>query len=161
MTIRLVSFGYGHQTKGVPTADVTYDVSGRRFRNPSHDQALKQLTGLDQAVYDHVRATPGIEVLAQSAAAAAIGLVDETGGDVVLAFGCIGGRHRSVGLARRTAELLELSGRQVEVEHRDVDEPLLPAGVHSRTGAEVRDITLGDSTPGRGLDPLPPYPRGM
>lgn len=44
----------------------------------------------------------------------------------------IGGRHRSVGLARRVAELLELSGRwAVEVEHRDVDKPLLPAGAHS------------------------------
>lgn len=149
MTIRLISFGYGHTAKGVPTAEVTYDVSGRKFRNPFHDPALKQLTGLDQAVYDHVRATPGIEVLAQSAAAAAIGLVDETGGDVVLAFGCIGGRHRSVGLARRTAELLELSGRQVEVEHRDVGEPLLPAGC---------PLPHGGGGPGHhpgGLDPGP------
>ncbi|MBP5942598.1 RNase adapter RapZ [Streptomyces acidiscabies] len=132
MTIRLISFGYGHTAKGIPAAEVTYDVSGRRFRNPFHDPALKQLTGLDQAVYDHVRETPGIEILAHSAVAAAIGLVEETGGDVVLAFGCIGGRHRSVGLARLTAELLEQRGRQVEIEHRDVDEPLLPAGVHAR-----------------------------
>ncbi|MER7938834.1 MULTISPECIES: RNase adapter RapZ [unclassified Streptomyces] len=156
MTIRLISFGYGHKTKGVPTAEVTYDVSGKKFRNPFHDPALKHLTGLDQAVYDHVRETPGIEILAQSAAAAAIGLVDETDGDVVLAFGCVGGRHRSVGLARLTGELLELCGRQVEIEHRDVDEPLLPAGAHS--GA---DVLLGDRTPGRGLDPLPPHPHGM
>ena len=127
--IRIVSFGYGHDA--APTADVTYDVSTKRFRNPFHDPALKQLTGLDQAVYDHVRQTPGIEPLAQSAAATAIGLEDNTDGEVVLAFGCVGGRHRSVGLARRTAELLELSGRWVEIEHRDVDKPLLPAGAHS------------------------------
>jgi len=137
VAIRIVSFGYGHRAKGVPSADVTYDVSGRRFRNPFHDPALKELTGLEQAVYDHVRATPGTEALARNAASTAIVLAGEThgDGDVVLAFGCIGGRHRSVGLARLTAQFLELAGHEAEIEHRDVHEPLLPAGAHSRTEA--------------------------
>ncbi|MFJ2007927.1 RapZ C-terminal domain-containing protein [Streptomyces chartreusis] len=128
--ITLISFGFGHP-EPAPTADVTYDVSSRKFRNPFHDPALKDLTGLDQAVYDHVGQTPGIETLAQSAAVAAR-LVDDTGEDIVLAMGCIGGRHRSVGLARRTAELLEAASRNFEIKHRDVHKPLLPAGLHQR-----------------------------
>ncbi|NED03675.1 hypothetical protein G3I55_18630, partial [Streptomyces sp. SID6648] len=51
-----------------------------------------------------------------------------------------GGRHRSVGLARRVGEITQLTNRPVTVEHRDVDQDLLPAGVHNRTEPEPESI---------------------
>ncbi|MEU2441833.1 RNase adapter RapZ [Streptomyces rubradiris] len=127
--IRIISFGYGHAP--APTADLVLDVRAL-LRNPFHDPALKTLTGLDQEVYDHVRDTPGAERLAFNAVATARGLAEDTGADVTVAWGCTGGRHRSVGLARLSYELLLGVGADVTIEHRDVDQALLPAGVHNR-----------------------------
>jgi UPF0042 nucleotide-binding protein len=127
--ITVVSFGYGHGQP--PVAEVTYDLRAI-LRNPFHDPELKNLTGLDDAVYTHVLETRGAEPLAQVVAWMAVGLGEYTGTDITLAFGCVGGRHRSVGLARRTHEILLLTNRPVAIEHRDVDKPLLPPGLHSR-----------------------------
>ncbi|MFE5863160.1 hypothetical protein ACFQ77_21815 [Streptomyces virginiae] len=126
--IRIVSFGYGHAP--APAAEATYDLR-ELFYNPFADPELKHLTGLDAAVYEHVMATRGAEPLAQLAAYLTVGLHDiARGKDVTVAYGCIGGRHRSVGLARRTWEIVQLTGRKTVVEHRDVDLPLLPPSAH-------------------------------
>jgi len=127
--IRIISFGYGHSTP--PAAELTYDLRAL-LRNPFHDEALKTLTGLDEAVYRHVTETPGAERLALNAAATARDLAHDADGDVLMAWGCTGGRHRSVGLARRTHELLTAAGEEAVIEHRDVHLPLLPPGLHSR-----------------------------
>ncbi|MEV0693035.1 RNase adapter RapZ [Streptomyces sp. NPDC050388] len=129
MTVRIVSFGYGHGP--TPTADLVFDLRAL-LRNPFHNPELKHRTGLDQEVYDHVMATPGAERLAFNAVATARALAEDTGADVTIAWGCTGGRHRSVGLARASYELLRAVGDGVTIEHRDVDQALLPAGVHNR-----------------------------
>ena len=129
MTIRIVSFGYGHGA--VVTADLTVDLRAL-LRNPFHNPEMKHRTGLDWDVYEHVMCTPGAERLAFQVVATARGLAEDTGRDVTIAWGCTGGRHRSVGLARRSYELLRDVGDEVTIEHRDVDKPLLPAGVHAR-----------------------------
>ncbi|MFB6670762.1 RapZ C-terminal domain-containing protein [Streptomyces parvus] len=128
MTIRIVSFGYGHSAP--PVAEATYDLR-RLFRNPFHNPELKNLTGLDAPVYEHVLATPGVESLAQVVTFLAIGLHDTARGeDITIAYGCVGGRHRAVGLARRTQELIQLTHRETAVEHRDIGKPLLPPSAH-------------------------------
>ncbi|WP_030753178.1 RNase adapter RapZ, partial [Streptomyces sp. NRRL S-31] len=127
--IRIISFGYGHGP--APTADLTFDLRAL-LRNPFHDPELKHRTGLDQEVYDHVRNTPGAERLAANVVTTARVLAEETGADVTIGWGCTGGRHRSVGLARLSYELLCEAGDEATVEHRDVDLALLPAGVHNR-----------------------------
>ncbi|HWU08449.1 MAG TPA: RNase adapter RapZ [Streptomyces sp.] len=129
MTIRIISFGYGHAP--APEADLVFDLRAL-LRNPFHNPELKHGTGLDQEVYDHVRDTPGAERLAFNAVATARGLAGDTGADVTLAWGCTGGRHRSVGLARLSHELLLGVGEEGTIEHRDVAKALLPAGVHNR-----------------------------
>ncbi|MFD6915223.1 hypothetical protein [Streptomyces virginiae] len=127
--LRIISFGYGHGP--VPTADVVFDLRAL-LRNPFQDPALKDLTGLDQEVYDHVMNTSGADRLALNAVATARGLAQDTGADVTIAWGCTGGRHRSVGLARASYEMLRAVGDEATIEHRDVHLPLLPAGVHNR-----------------------------
>ena len=134
--IRIISFGYGHNEP--PAAELTYDLRAL-LRNPFHDEALKTLTGLDEAVYRHVMTTPGARRLACSAAVTAQALAEDTGEDVVMAWGCTGGRHRSVALARVAAELLTATGTRVAIEHRDVRKPLLPPGIHSRTRHDAPD----------------------
>ncbi|ASR00797.1 RNase adapter RapZ [Streptomyces sp. 11-1-2] len=137
MSIHIVSFGYGHSP--APTADLVFDLRAL-LRNPFHNPELKHHTGLDQEVYDHVMTTPGAERLAFNAVATARGLAEDTGADVTIAWGCTGGRHRSVGLARASYELLRDVGDAVTIEHRDVDQDLLPAGVHNRTEPEPESI---------------------
>ena len=40
---------------------------------------------------------------------------------VTIGFGCTGGRHRSVAVVDALAAMLRESGREVNVEHRDVE----------------------------------------
>ncbi|MBM7443119.1 NUDIX domain-containing protein [Streptomyces sp. HB132] len=49
-------------------------------------------------------------------------------------------RKSSVGLARASYELLRDVGDAVTIEHRDVEQDLLPAGVHNRTEPEPESI---------------------
>ncbi|MEV7011663.1 RNase adapter RapZ [Streptosporangium sp. NPDC051022] len=124
--IRIISFGYGHGE--APVADLTVD--GRRhYRNPHHDPAMRDLTGLDDAVRRHVMTTPGVRDAVAAAVWFARRLLDEVltahGGAVVVAFGCVGGRHRSVAMAQAAAALLREAGVPAEVEHRDVTKPVI------------------------------------
>ncbi|MFE2045940.1 hypothetical protein ACFXAZ_34475 [Streptomyces sp. NPDC059477] len=155
MTIRIISFGYGHGA--TPTADLVFDLRAL-LRNPFHNPELKHRTGLDQEVYDHVLATAGAERLAVNAVATALALAADTGADVTIAWGCTGGRHRSVGLARASYELLRAAGAEATIEHRDVDRDLLPAGLHNRARHtepwDSDDMLLVDLDGDRG-GPLP------
>ncbi|WP_235618571.1 RapZ C-terminal domain-containing protein [Embleya scabrispora] len=128
--IRIVSFGYGHGP--APDAEITLDLR-RRFRNPHHDPAMKQLTGLDADVYAHVLATPGVRDLAAATALAAHDLAHAVPGPITVACGCVGGRHRSVGIARHIAAILADGCARIEVEHRDVHRSVLPSTAHAPT----------------------------
>ncbi|MYW00214.1 hypothetical protein GT354_18365 [Streptomyces sp. SID3343] len=142
MSIHFVSYGTGHGP--APTATITYDVSGGVLRNPHHDPAMRHLTGLDEVVYRHVLATPGAGRLAAHAAATATALWEDTGADIVVGVACIGGRHRSVGMARRAHELVTEAGIAATIEHRDVHLPVLPSVAHadSTDPATVRETEV-------------------
>lgn len=127
MTVRIVSFGYGHGP--APRADITLDVRDS-LRNPHHDPDMRHLTGLDAQVADHVRFTP--RALAIISGTAVLASLHHTGKrDVTVAFGCVGGRHRSVALAEALAASLRFRRLAVEVVHRDIDKPLLASTVHA------------------------------
>ncbi|WP_406289566.1 hypothetical protein [Embleya sp. NBC_00896] len=134
-TIRIVSFGYGHGP--APDAEITLDLR-RRFRNPHHDPATKHRTGLDDDVYAHALDTPGMRDLAAVIALAAHDLAHTVPGPVTIACGCVGGRHRSVGIARHIADILTDGCARIEIAHRDVHRPLVDSTTHGVANEAAR-----------------------
>lgn len=117
----VVSFGYKH---GLPVdVDLVFDC--RFLPNPHWIEALRPLTGMDRAVRDYVLSQPVTgEFLAELERLFALLLpAFETEGKAYLtiAVGCTGGRHRSVVIAERLAEILGRRGFPCHVRHRDVD----------------------------------------
>ncbi|MEU8271222.1 RNase adapter RapZ [Sphaerisporangium sp. NPDC049002] len=119
--VHVHSFGYGHAPP--PEADMTLDLR-HRFRNPHTDPAMRELTGLDDRVRDHVLDTPGIPAVVAAAIQLAIGVTSQ-GLDCDLAVGCVGGRHRSVAAAAEISRGLEAVGVTVTLEHRDIALPVI------------------------------------
>ncbi|MEV0236836.1 RNase adapter RapZ [Nonomuraea sp. NPDC050786] len=121
--IRVVSFGFGHEPP--PKAEILLDVR-EVLSNPFDDIELRELTGLDERVRQHVLDTPGAIGLLRNVAATASALAADAQKPVTVAWGCSGGRHRAVALAEETAALVWASGANiVDVQHRDMDKPLL------------------------------------
>jgi len=125
--VRIISFGYLHG--GPPPAQITIDLR-ELFRDPHIDPAMRELTGLDQAVVDNVLAQPGARRFAVDLTECLTGLSTVTD-TVTVAVGCAGGRHRSVVLANLLANWFADYGYgAATVEHRDLDKPVVqrPAG---------------------------------
>lgn len=122
LSLLFESFAY---RRGVPAeADFVFDA--RVLPNPHWDARLRPLSGRDVAVADHLDADP--EVIAYVAQVQ--GFLDawlpklrsETRSYVTVAFGCTGGRHRSVYLAERLARHCRETGwAEVAVHHRELD----------------------------------------
>lgn len=104
--IRVKSFSY--RDGQVP--HTMYVVDCRSMRNPYSDPELRSKTGLDPYVQLFVKKTPGFDQII----ATAVAHVED---GETLAFGCLGGKHRSVTCAEIAAESLRAKGYEVEVEH--------------------------------------------
>ncbi|MGW4527875.1 RapZ C-terminal domain-containing protein [Amycolatopsis sp. NPDC004378] len=116
-TVHLISFGFLHGP--TPEADLVLDVR-RWLHDPAAAATILDLDGRDARVQQTVFGTPGaVELVDHAVQAATVA----HRGDRVLAFGCAGGRHRSVALAELAAGRLALRGFRMQVEHRDVHRP--------------------------------------
>ncbi|OYX66773.1 MAG: RNase adaptor protein RapZ [Sphingomonadales bacterium 32-64-17] len=120
LTITVSSFGF---SRGMPpSADLVFDM--RFIDNPHWVDELRQQTGLDAAVGEHIERDPTFP----SAFAKIADLVTELlpryavqGKTYVnIAFGCTGGRHRSVYSAQKLAEVLREAGFSPTVIHRNL-----------------------------------------
>ncbi len=121
MVIRCESFGFRYGLP--PDANLVFDL--RFLPNPHFVSELRPLPGNNPKVREWLSARPEVE----HALNLFLGLCDELVPSyrreqksyLVIAFGCTGGRHRSVYFAERLAE--HLSERQwvVSVHHRDRD----------------------------------------
>jgi UPF0042 nucleotide-binding protein len=120
--VHVTSFGYGHAP--APEADLTVDAR-RHLRNPHADPAMRDLTGLDEAVRQHVLATPGAARLIHNTTVLVADLHAQTRAPVTVAVGCVGGRHRSVAIAEEVAATLRSDGVKATVTHRDVHHPVI------------------------------------
>jgi UPF0042 nucleotide-binding protein len=120
MQTRIVSFGYKH---GLPL-DVDMVLDCRFLPNPHWIEELRPHTGLHPDVADYV--------LGQEAAQAFLERLDalldlvlpayvtEGKSYLTMAFGCTGGRHRSVAIAEQVADRLRSRGYAPTVVHRDM-----------------------------------------
>lgn len=122
LTTTISSFAY---PRGLPRdADLIFDM--RFLRNPFYDEALRPLTGLDPRIVRYIESDPAFEEIFGKLGDLILSLLPkyEREGKAYLniALGCTGGRHRSVMVAEKTAQLLKKSGYRVTVLHREVAE---------------------------------------
>ena len=121
MVVNLVSFGYKH---GIPLdADLVFDL--RCLPNPHFVDALRNLTGRDQAVIEYMRrhpATRDFTVKLEAFLSFALPhYVQEGKAYLTVAVGCTGGRHRSVMMAETLKRSLTgIKGITLRVTHRDI-----------------------------------------
>ena len=108
--IKIMSFGFKSGDVPNPPAQV---IDVRRMRNPYYDPILRPIDGRDAKVQNFVRHDPRFHELRTTA----ISMLDD--GDAI-AFGCMGGRHRSVAMAEIVAAQLREEGHEVEVIHREL-----------------------------------------
>ena len=119
LTITIQSFGFAH---GLPRdADLVFDM--RFLANPHWDVALRPLTGADPAVEAFVTAdpsyAPAVDRIADLLGVLLPGYGREGKAYLTIAFGCTGGRHRSVAVAREIDRRLTAQGYAPVVVHRD------------------------------------------
>jgi UPF0042 nucleotide-binding protein len=124
LRINVLSFGYKY---GIPVdADLVLDC--RFIPNPHWIPELRPLSGLDDAVYNHVLATDGVAEFVKSYVDVVEkmipGYLTEGKKYVTIAIGCTGGKHRSVSIAREIAAQLNREHGDFAVSahatHRDV-----------------------------------------
>jgi UPF0042 nucleotide-binding protein len=118
--INIMSFGFKY---GLPLdADMVFDL--RFLPNPFWVEELRELTGKNENVRDYVFQTPEatefIENLYKTLQITFDGFVHENKSYTTIAFGCTGGRHRSVAVAEKFYRLLKEHGHSVSIMHRDV-----------------------------------------
>lgn len=118
-SINVVSFGYKN---GIPIdADLVFDV--RFLNNPYYVEELRNKTGLDQEVYDYVYNTKETKILIEKLEDLFDFIIPqyikEGKPQLVIAFGCTGGQHRSVTLTEYFGKYFK-EKYQTEVIHRDI-----------------------------------------
>lgn len=118
-TVNVMSFGFKH---GMPIdADLVFDV--RFLPNPYYIEELNPLSGLDERVSSYVLKWQETQTLLEKLTDLLQFMIpqykNEGKAQLVIAFGCTGGQHRSVTLAEYYGKLLA-ENNKVIVTHRDV-----------------------------------------
>ena len=120
MQTTVVSFGYKH---GVPL-DVDLVLDCRFLPNPHWDEELRPHTGLDAPVRHFVLRQPEttafLDRLEHLLDLLLPAYEAEGKSYLTIAFGCTGGRHRSVAIAEEVATHLRRHGLAPTVTHRDL-----------------------------------------
>jgi RNase adapter protein RapZ len=118
--VTVTSFGF---SRGVPRdADLVFDM--RFLRNPHWDDRLRPGTGQEADVSAYIQADPTYSAAMAQIESLLLLLLPRYQAEgkayVTVAFGCTGGRHRSVHVAERMARRLREEGFSPTVTHRDL-----------------------------------------
>jgi UPF0042 nucleotide-binding protein len=121
MLVSVVSFGFRY---GVPSdADLVFDV--RFLPNPHFVPRLRPYTGKDPKVRHYIRSFPQTGGFLRRIESLLTYLIPhyirEGKSYLTIAFGCTGGKHRSVMLAESVNQALEKRGYSTKVVHRDIE----------------------------------------
>ncbi len=115
---------FGFKNGIVADADLVFDV--RFITNPYYVSELKLKSGYNPDCYNFVLAQNECGEFIEKVhdlLKFLIPLYENEGKEqLIVAFGCTGGRQRSVSVARRLAELLKDSGINITIINRDLDE---------------------------------------
>jgi RNase adapter protein RapZ len=136
--ISVISFGFA---RGLPrNADLVFDM--RYLRNPHWIEPMREQTGRDAQVQDYVSGDPAWAQSIAQIEALLMTLLPRYKADgksyITIAFGCTGGRHRSVYSAEWMAERLRNAGFSPAVVHRDLG---FAADTALDSGANTPDIS--------------------
>ncbi len=121
LQLTVMSFGYKY---GIP-ADADNVADARFLPNPFWNEELRPFTGLDGQVSEYVLSQTGAMDFVNSYLKALQpvleGYLRENKHYATIAIGCTGGKHRSVAISTKLAELLQASNEYtVTVRHRDL-----------------------------------------
>ena len=121
LMVSLVSFGFRY---GVPSdADLVFDV--RFLPNPHFVPKLRPFTGRDPKVRRYIRSFPQTGEFLRRIEGLLTYLIPhyirEGKSYLTIAFGCTGGKHRSVMMSESLRGPLAKRGYSVKVIHRDID----------------------------------------
>jgi UPF0042 nucleotide-binding protein len=121
MQITVSSFGYKH---GIPT-DVDLVLDCRFLPNPHWEPQLRDFSGRDAAVSEFVLEREVTQRFLQHLSALLDDVLpayaNEGRSYLGIAFGCTGGRHRSVAVAEEIAKRLSADGWEPGIRHRDIE----------------------------------------
>jgi UPF0042 nucleotide-binding protein len=121
LLVSVVSFGYRY---GVPAdADLVFDV--RFLPNPHFVPRFRPFSGRDPRVARYIRGFPQtgefLQRLEKMLAYLLPHYIREGKSYLTIAFGCTGGRHRSVMMAEAIHRALARRGYTTKVLHRDIE----------------------------------------
>jgi len=120
LLVSVLSFGFRY---GVPQdADLVFDV--RFLPNPHFVPRFRPFSGSDARVARYIHSFPQTRRFLKQVTALLKFLlpyyIREGKSYLTIAFGCTGGRHRSVAIAESVARALHKGGPAVRIAHRDV-----------------------------------------
>lgn len=120
LSVTVMSFGYKY---GIPQdSDLIFDV--RFLPNPYYIEELKYHTGNDVKVQEYVMGFETsvifVEKLVDMLKFLMPLYVKEGKSNLVISIGCTGGKHRSVTISNKIAEMLNDKNYRVLLTHRDV-----------------------------------------
>ncbi len=118
--LNVMSFGFKHGM--ALTADMMYDV--RFLPNPYYEASLKNHTGNNKKVQDFVKKAPEYERffknISENIEFIMPAYMREGKYYLNVAFGCTGGKHRSVTLANELEKYFRDRGINTTLDHRDI-----------------------------------------
>ncbi len=122
LSIMVSSFAY---PRGLPRdADLVFDV--RFLRNPHYVAELKLLTGQDKEIQDYVGGDDRFSEFCEKIDDLILFSLPEYKKEgksyLKIAFGCTGGRHRSVFMAEKMADFLREKGYVANLYHRELEQ---------------------------------------
>jgi RNase adapter protein RapZ len=121
LMVSLVSFGYRYGLPG--DADLVFDV--RFLPNPHFVPRLRRYSGRNTKVKRYIRSFPQTTEFLRRVEGMLIYLIPhyirEGKSYLTIAFGCTGGRHRSVMMAEAVGRSLGAHGYTTKIVHRDLD----------------------------------------
>lgn len=120
LTVFVTSFSYRN---GLPReADLVFDV--RFLRNPHYENDLREMSGKNEEVGAYVQADEAFNAFFNNLTTMLKPLMPRYKAEgksyLTIAFGCTGGRHRSVFVAEQLTKWFDKEGLRAQLNHRDL-----------------------------------------